>query len=562
VKLRSQLCSIGPVCAALVFGAVASHAIASQLSFVSDTITDSRPSFPANHTVLFSVPDAVPASGEIVISFEGTPFAIDPSFSYSDMDLAYSTSSPTSGFTERPLAAAPDAVSDGVAITPLTGPIAITLSSGNGIPAGAHARLLLGTNAPMGTYQITNPSSTASYRIFINTYSVASAPIDYGAAMVVILPAVGVEVNTNRVNPPVLSNGMPSGTIPSNVLAVVASFDTDTYALCRYATTPGVSYDAMTNLTADNSVGTFHTFTVTGIAQGVTYTYYVRCVDFAGNKNQSDYVISFTAGSPTGVGSSGGTAGGAGGGGGAPYPPGPSSPSLVIHGVALPSSEILVLRDGTAVPQRTTSDGNGDFTVNIPSLAQGVYTFTLYINDGNGQRISEQTFTMTIVAGTANSVTGLVMPPSVSLATSTVAPGKKVTISGESEPSSTVEIWVTSQQGAKSPVEVTAGAGEDGRWSYAVDTTGFAVDTYEVKARSFVPGLQVSDFSGITYLGVGQEPMPKTGNPDFNGDGKVNLVDFSVLIFHWGQDWPPGDLNHDGVVDLPDLSIMLSHWTG
>ena len=158
------------------------------LNFVSDTISDSRNNFPANHTVVFQVPGGVPAGGTIVVAFENDAFLIDPSFSYQDVDFAVSTSSPYSGFVERDIATAPDATDDGVAVTPETGPITTTLSPAGGIPAGAYVRFMFGTNAPQGTYQITNPVSTASYRIPINTYDASHVSINYGAAMVAILP--------------------------------------------------------------------------------------------------------------------------------------------------------------------------------------------------------------------------------------------------------------------------------------------------------------------------------------------------------------------------------------
>jgi hypothetical protein len=47
-----------------------------------------------------------------------------------------------------------------------------------------------------------------------------------------------------------------------------------------------------------------------------------------------------------------------------------------------------------------------------------------------------------------------------------------------------------------------------------------------------------------------------------NGDGKVNLVDFSIFLLSWGTDDPQADYNCDGAVNLADFSIMLFQWTG
>ena len=51
---------------------------------------------------------------------------------------------------------------------------------------------------------------------------------------------------------------------------------------------------------------------------------------------------------------------------------------------------------------------------------------------------------------------------------------------------------------------------------------------------------------------------------DANGDGRVNLVDFSVAAYWYKRANPPAsvDLNGDRKVDLVDFSIMAFHWSG
>jgi hypothetical protein len=48
---------------------------------------------------------------------------------------------------------------------------------------------------------------------------------------------------------------------------------------------------------------------------------------------------------------------------------------------------------------------------------------------------------------------------------------------------------------------------------------------------------------------------------DLNCDGRVNLADFSILMYYWGTSWTPADTNKDGIVGLPDFSIMMFDWT-
>jgi hypothetical protein len=545
---------------------------AAQLSYVSDLITDSRPAYPANHTLSFEVMTAVPPAGSMIVRFEGGAFSMDPSFGSADASLATSTAR-FGGYVERPLGASPSPATDGFSAAYPEGPLTVTLSSGNGIPAGSFVELMLGTNASGGVYQITNPTSTGSYHVYIDTYDAAGTHLDYGAAMVAIVEGVGVTPDTDKITPAILSNGLPSSTIPSNVAGVLLSFNTDEYATCRYATTSGVSYDAMTNMFVNDLSATFHTAVVMGITNGVTYRYYVRCVDFAGNKNPVDYVISFTASNPTGsgagsipVGSSGssgssGGGGGGGGGGGAPYPAVSATASVSIQGTGFANSEVAVMEDGTRISQAAMTGYDGTFSVAITSLQQGAHSFTLFIDDTKGNQVTAYTTTMTAIAGAEISDTGIVLPPEIILAKDVVSPGDTVLLSGVSEPSSTVDLVVVSQASLQGPVKETVAADQNGNWTYALDTTSFAVDTYDVTAQSSI-GSAVSSFSDIAYLGVGRAPVPEAANSDLNHDGKVNLVDFSIFLTHWGQAWAPGDFNHDGTVDLPDFSIMLYHWTG
>lgn len=50
---------------------------------------------------------------------------------------------------------------------------------------------------------------------------------------------------------------------------------------------------------------------------------------------------------------------------------------------------------------------------------------------------------------------------------------------------------------------------------------------------------------------------------DMDNDGKVDIVDFSILMTNWGSTEPGcvADLNGDGIVDIVDFSILMSHWT-
>ncbi len=100
---------------------------------------------------------------------------------------------------------------------------------------------------------------------------------------------------------PVRSSGLPSGTLAAGTTQATLSLATNENATCRYATTAGVAYSAMPN-TFITTGGQAHSSTVSGLANGGSYSYFVRCQDAAGNANPDDFTISFSVAQPTTVG--------------------------------------------------------------------------------------------------------------------------------------------------------------------------------------------------------------------------------------------------------------------
>ena len=71
-----------------------------------------------------------------------------------------------------------------------------------------------------------------------------------------------------------------------------------------------------------------------------------------------------------------------------------------------------------------------------------------------------------------------------------------------------------------------------------------------------------SGYSRAVNFYIGARDVEGPISADLNKDGRVNLADFSILLFHWNTDHGIADLNQDGRVSLTDFSIMLFQWTG
>jgi len=73
--------------------------------------------------------------------------------------------------------------------------------------------------------------------------------------------------------------------------------------------------------------------------------------------------------------------------------------------------------------------------------------------------------------------------------------------------------------------------------------------------------------SAVGFLATSAVLIPEPATfllPDFNGDGKVDLKDFSKLAEYWLQDESSVDIspppNGDGIVDIQDLAIFAEYW--
>jgi hypothetical protein len=99
--------------------------------------------------------------------------------------------------------------------------------------------------------------------------------------------------------PPVRSNGQPTGTLPAGTTQTNLSLTTDETATCRYGTSAGVAYASLPNIFSSTG-GLTHTTLVTGLSDGGSYNYYVRCQDNAGNANSDDLAITFSVSAQTG----------------------------------------------------------------------------------------------------------------------------------------------------------------------------------------------------------------------------------------------------------------------
>jgi len=594
----------------LLFFSVSTHHSFANIIEYKDTLGTSVPAATSTHTIQFKTTTAIQPGDYIRFRPDPGAFTIPAiDFGINQVELFVDSGS---GYTQRITGTTTSTSTDGVSITTGTsGNVSITLNSTTGIPANSYVRMLVGNHTANSTTTDAspiNPSATTSHPIFIEKGGSSDVSVR-GWVAIVDQISVG-PVDTTESIPPVRFNGAPSGMLSGTTLNVIVSLNTDEFATCRYDTASGTPYASMSGVfTVSGSV--IHSFE-TAVATSTTYNYFVRCIDDESNFNTDDYLISFsidepptgnpgTTGSSTqgnndgsgsgsgssgsGSGSSGGNTGssgsggsGGGGGGGAggdsgdeggggfettddAYPSGDAK--VIINGYAFPGKKVVVLVDGTAA-ETGIAGSDGKFAVTLDAIARGVYSFGIYALDGNNVRSSTFTTTFTVIGGKTSTLSNINIMPSISVNPDPVNPGQTLTVSGYSIPNATITIENEHDKTSASKKSFTASSGSDGKWTLSIDTAGFINGTYKIRARATQTGGVSTGFSDYTFYGVGE--AASVLNADLNRDGKVNLIDFSILLFWWGTNGgdsnPPADINRDGNTSLTDFSILLFQWTG
>ena len=251
-------------------------------------------------------------------------------------------------------------------------------------------------------------------------------------------------------------------------------------------------------------------------------------------------------------------AGGGGGGGGAWTPP-PSVTKVILQGIAYPLAEITILKDGQ-VSAIIPADSQANFKVELTTLTAGIYTFGVWAEDKEGRKSVAFSFTVTVTSGMTTTIGGIFIPPTIELAKTSLNKGELLNILGQTAPQSEVSVHIESPGAI---IKKTT-ASDEGDWDYSFNTLILDEGSHSVRSKAVSTGGLVSTYSNIlAFVLGGEEIIALIKRGDINADKRINLVDFSILLYNWGVPKnPAADLNSDGKVNLVDFSIMMYWWTG
>lgn len=313
------------------------------------------------------------------------------------------------------------------------------------------------------------------------------------------------------------------------------------------------------------AVGNVTSSTRTSLSNGTTYYFVVVPKDSFGNRIATSTQVS---GTPVAAASTPAPAVSGGGGGNVSVGPivTETGAKVILNGRAYPGSTVTILKD-SILQSRVPVQESADFTSTISGLQNGSYLFSVYAQDINGNQSSMVSIPVSVVAGVTTTVNGIFLAPTIDTDKVQVKKGSPIRVFGQSSPNSTIAITVNSD------TELFFQTPSDayGVYSYSFLTNPLELGNHSTYTNASKSG-EVSSASKKVAFTVGlQDVLRAAGDKpknvlraDFNKDGRVSLVDFSIIAYWYKKRGFPTayDLNGDGMISLVDLSIMASHWTG
>ena len=300
------------------------------------------------------------------------------------------------------------------------------------------------------------------------------------------------------------------------------------------------------------SLGNITSSSRTGLSNGITYYFVVLPEDAFGNTIATSTEVSAipVAGAPPPP---------SGGGGGI-------APSqAIITGFAAPLSRVYLLKDGQRLSDQLTGL-SGEFLFQVSNVSVGNHLFSLYFEDPNDDISPHLPFRIGLRGGVTITVGDLLLAPTFSISSNN---RDQIIMTGFTVPEGTLRLSLVEVASDEITTASTLASG-DGSYTISLPTESLVPGLFRAFIRSFFntlsSGENILDFVLGTdaEIEVVKSKRDECVPSDFNGDGRVNIIDFSILLFWFNrfEPLPAIDLNDDRTINLFDFSIMTYCWTG
>lgn len=230
--------------------------------------------------------------------------------------------------------------------------------------------------------------------------------------------------------------------------------------------------------------------------------------------------------------------------------------TINFSGKAFPDAKVIIIDKDvlleTPLKQDVVSGSDGKFYISFSGILQSQHLFGLAVKDKENRSSQTKFFNVDTVS---NSLTekDILVSPTIDFINLAVTRGKNAVIIGYATPGNMVKIEIDGK------IKGETKAGEDGGYRFEINTgeLEFGLHSGRVKQADKDDGKE-SDFS-LTRSFIVSRLLSIVA--DFNGDGKIDIRDWSIFLSRWfsknKEIQKVIDLNSDGKIDIFDFSIFI-----
>lgn len=535
---------------------------AALLSHVSDTISTSWPATGADHIVRFTAATSVPSSGKIIITPEEGFFYI-PAINYNDVRFFINQA-------EQNLGSSAGDNTSGVSVTSgLEGNITITLAAN--LTISPQDEIMVQVGLGVENRQIVNPAAKGSYKIRIKTMDSAENILDTGTAMIAILDPIQVGTEIIREDPVIKTlQAYVSDPHTATLYGALINLGSTSWGdiFFQYREKGLEQWQETSKTTIEEPL--IFTRLLAALDEEIAYEFRAGVEWLKWDEEDSQFVLTTTFGEilelilkdveeeedpypppppPMPLVEEGVPAN--------PPPPAPLTPPpyLIFHGWSFPGGEVTLLEENEIISSLQAGPSS-EFRFDINEPLTDITRFVLRAQDTENRKSVDIPFAIEGDPEKVMMIANIIFAPTIELSIDRAEIGDYLDIFGQTVPMSIVEIVIINSQGEEA-LKINVTADNSGNWILNLDTTDWEEDRYKVRARSIIFE-EESGYSRVLNFNIGDVCLIA----DLNCDGRVDLIDFSILMYYWGTTDPRADINGDGRVDVIDFSIMMAHWTG
>lgn len=227
--------------------------------------------------------------------------------------------------------------------------------------------------------------------------------------------------------------------------------------------------------------------------------------------------------------------------------------NVVVGGLALPEMSVSLLKDGQRVAT-VPAKGDGTFQMTVTGLSTGVYRMQVVGTIGLSASVRSEVFLVRVIKNSTTKISGVTLPPTLSVTQDET----NIFVSGFTFPGTAVSL---TQNGTATALAVSD---ETGLYKFVLPRQ-ISLNETVITVSALHLGVPVSSSFTLPVIGVAESPQLPCGLAiDNNNDCSINVIDFISMRWQLLSNvfTKEFDFNGDGKISIVDFSILAYYWTG